>query len=189
MSEEEVKNQKLLEHKILEDEYAEVVSKILGFRKGNIASILSNKVLKYYDIKLLLQKIQESDFLLGTAETKANINYFVSRRGLDMILMDAYKNFDKKSSTVANSKLAQDVFRSIITKRLWRKKLAFNDEIIPQVIHMGGGLAKLVNLPEYDLNVWVNSKFVEFYDSCSKTPLKTFLKIINEHESGEAIIL
>ena len=44
------------------------------------------------DLTLLLRKIKESDFLLGKAETKPNINHFSVKNMIERILADAYKN-------------------------------------------------------------------------------------------------
>ena len=57
-----------------------------------IFSIIS--ILKKYDITILIEKIKESDFLMGKLETKPRITNFTRKNMLDRIMADEYKNRD-----------------------------------------------------------------------------------------------
>ena len=57
-----------------------------------IFSIIS--ILKKYDITILIEKIKESDFLMGKLEIKPRITNFTRKNMLDRIMADEYKNRD-----------------------------------------------------------------------------------------------
>ena len=76
-------------------EYKELVSKSTGMGMNIIDNLMANIIhtLKsQYDIKFLIQKIKESDFLMGKLETKPSTANFSKKVMLDRIMADEYKN-------------------------------------------------------------------------------------------------
>lgn len=76
-------------------EYKELVSKATGMGMNIVDNLMANIIhtLKsQYDIKFLIQKIKESDFLMGKLETKPSTANFSKKVMLDRIMADEYKN-------------------------------------------------------------------------------------------------
>ena len=73
-------------------EIKDIASKATGVDRFRIDNIMTISNFRDIDLTLLLRKIKESDFLLGKAETKPNINHFSVRNMIERILADAYKN-------------------------------------------------------------------------------------------------
>ena len=76
-------------------EYKELVSKATGMSMNIVDNLMANIIhtLKsQYDIKFLIQKIKESDFLMGKLETKPSTANFSKKVMLDRIMADEYKN-------------------------------------------------------------------------------------------------
>lgn len=72
-------------------EIKDIASKATGVDRFRIDNIMTISNFRDIDLSLLLQKIKESDFLLGKAETKPKINHFSVRSMIERILADAYK--------------------------------------------------------------------------------------------------
>lgn len=82
-------------------EYKELVSKATGMGKNIVDNLMANIIhtLKsQYDIKFLIQKIKESDFLMGKLETKPSTANFSKKVMLDRIMADEYKNKTKTTA-------------------------------------------------------------------------------------------
>ena len=73
-------------------EIKDIASKATGVDRFRIDNIMTISNFRDIDLTLLLRKIKESDFLLGKAETKPNINHFSVKNMIERILADAYKN-------------------------------------------------------------------------------------------------
>lgn len=76
-------------------EYKEIVSKSTGIGMNIIDSLMANilhTLKSQYDIKFLIQKIKESDFLMGKLETRPSTANFSKKVMLDRIMADEYKN-------------------------------------------------------------------------------------------------
>ena len=72
-------------------EIKDIASKATGVDRFRIDNIMTISNFRDIDLTLLLRKIKESDFLLGKAETKPNINHFSVKNMIERILADAYK--------------------------------------------------------------------------------------------------
>ena len=82
-------------------EYKELVSKATGMGMNIVDNLMANIIhtLKsQYDIKFLIQKIKESDFLMGKLETKPSTANFSKKVMLDRIMADEYKNKTKTTA-------------------------------------------------------------------------------------------
>ena len=73
-------------------EIKDIASKATGVDRFRIDNLMPISNFRDIDLTLLLRKIKESDFLLGKAETKPNINHFSVKNMIERILADAYKN-------------------------------------------------------------------------------------------------
>ena len=76
-------------------EYKKIVSEATGMGMNIVDNLMANIIhtLKsQYDIKFLIQKIKESDFLMGKLETKPSTANFSKKVMLDRIMADEYKN-------------------------------------------------------------------------------------------------
>ena len=58
----------------------------------NLMANIIHTLKSQYDIKFLIQKIKESDFLMGKLETKPSTANFSKKVMLDRIMADEYKN-------------------------------------------------------------------------------------------------
>ncbi|MDY3059238.1 MAG: hypothetical protein SOR11_04470 [Fusobacterium sp.] len=72
-------------------EIKDIVSKSTGVDRFRIDNIMTPSNFRDIDLRLLLQKIKESDFLQGKSDKKPNINHFSVRNMIERILADAYK--------------------------------------------------------------------------------------------------
>lgn len=75
-------------------EYKNIIHKSTGLEMNIIDNSIANIIytLKSYDMDLLIEKIQASDFLMGRLENKPRINNFTRKNMLDRIMADEYKN-------------------------------------------------------------------------------------------------
>ena len=72
-------------------EIKDIASKATGVDRFRIDNIMTISNFRDIDLRLLLQKIKESDFLQGKSDKKPNINHFSVRNMIERILADAYK--------------------------------------------------------------------------------------------------
>ena len=72
-------------------EIKDIASKATGVDRFRIDNIMTPSNFRDIDLRLLLQKIKESDFLQGKSDKKPNINHFSVRNMIERILADAYK--------------------------------------------------------------------------------------------------
>lgn len=82
-------------------EYKKIVSEATGMGMNIIDNLMANIIhtLKsQYDIKFLIHKIKESDFLMGKLETKPSTANFSQKSMLDRIMADEYKNKTKTTA-------------------------------------------------------------------------------------------
>lgn len=72
-------------------EIKDIASKATGVDRFRIDNIMTPSNFRDIDLRLLLQKIKESDFLQGKSDKKPSINHFSVRNMIERILADAYK--------------------------------------------------------------------------------------------------
>lgn len=72
-------------------EIKDIASKATGVDRFRIDNIMTPSNFRDIDLRLLLQKIKESDFLQGKSDKKPSINHFSVRNMIERILVDAYK--------------------------------------------------------------------------------------------------
>lgn len=72
-------------------EIKDIVSKSTGVDRFRIDNIMTPSNFRDIDLRLLLQKIKESDFLQGKSDKKPSINHFSVKNMIERILADAYK--------------------------------------------------------------------------------------------------
>lgn len=75
-------------------EYADIVTNATGVAKNIVEQSIFNNMmtLKKYDCQLLLQKIKESDYLMGKLERKPSVSNFSRKTMIDRIMADEYKS-------------------------------------------------------------------------------------------------
>ena len=73
-------------------EIKDIASKATGVDRFRIDNIMTPSNFRDIDLRLLLQKIKESDFLQGKSDKKPSINHFSVKNMIERILADAYKN-------------------------------------------------------------------------------------------------
>lgn len=73
------------------NEIKDIAVKSTGIDRFRIDNIMTPSNFRDIDLRLLLQKIKESDFLQGKSDKKPNINHFSVRNMIERILADAYK--------------------------------------------------------------------------------------------------
>ena len=78
-------------------EYVSLVSESTEVNLFQVQQAISLATLRNYDINLLIMKIKESDFLLGLLDTKPTIRNFTQQKMLNLIMVDSYKNKEKKN--------------------------------------------------------------------------------------------
>lgn len=84
-------------------EIKDIVSKSTGVDRFRIDNIMTPSNFRDIDLRLLLQKIKESDFLQGKSDKKPNINHFSVRNMIERILADAYKTNKTDDAQVPKS--------------------------------------------------------------------------------------
>ncbi|MGL5724948.1 helix-turn-helix domain-containing protein [Cetobacterium sp.] len=85
-------------------EYINIVSKSTGLDIFRIENVIQPSLFKDIEIKEVIEKIKESDFLQGLKEDKPKIGNFTTKNMLNRILIDSYKNNDKKEIKKENIK-------------------------------------------------------------------------------------
>lgn len=78
-------------------EYVSLVSESTEVNLFQVQQAISLATLRNYDINLLIMKIKESDFLLGLLDTKPTIRNFTQQKMLNLIMVNSYKNKEKKN--------------------------------------------------------------------------------------------
>ena len=78
-------------------EYVKLVSESTEVNLFQVQQAISLATLRNYDINLLIMKIKESDFLLGLLDTKPTIRNFTQQKMLNLIMVNSYKNKEKKN--------------------------------------------------------------------------------------------
>lgn len=73
-------------------EYINIVSKSTGLDLFRIENVIQPSLFKDIEIKEVIEKIKESDFLQGLKEDKPKIGNFTTKNMLNRILIDSYKN-------------------------------------------------------------------------------------------------
>lgn len=73
------------------NEIKDIASKATGVDRFRIDNIMTPSNFRDIDLRLLLQKIKESDFLQGKSDKKPSINHFSVKNMIERILADAYK--------------------------------------------------------------------------------------------------
>ncbi|MGL4449889.1 MAG: hypothetical protein ACRCX2_05060 [Paraclostridium sp.] len=73
-------------------EYINIVSKSTGLDIFRIENVIQPSLFKDIEIKEVIEKIKESDFLQGLKEDKPKIGNFTTKNMLNRILIDSYKN-------------------------------------------------------------------------------------------------
>nr|DAV28489.1 MAG TPA: hypothetical protein [Caudoviricetes sp.] len=84
-------------------EIKDIVSKSTGVDRFRIDNIMTPSNFRDIDLRLLLQKIKESDFLQGKSDKKPSINHFSVKNMIERILADAYKTNKTDDVQVAKS--------------------------------------------------------------------------------------
>ena len=85
-----------------------LLKEIIGNSTKISMNVIENSIynilptLRKYDLKLLIQKIKESDFLMGKLEVKPKVSNFTRKNMIDRIMADEYKN--KEYSCSQNEK-------------------------------------------------------------------------------------
>ena len=85
-----------------------LLKEIIGNSTKVSMNVIENSIynilptLRKYDLKLLIQKIKESDFLMGKLEVKPKVSNFTRKNMIDRIMADEYKN--KEYSCSQNEK-------------------------------------------------------------------------------------
>lgn len=77
-------------------EYINIVSKSTGLDVFRIENVITPSLFKDIEISEVLKKIKESDYLQGLKEDKPKIGNFTTKSMINRILVDSYKNNDKK---------------------------------------------------------------------------------------------
>ena len=78
-------------------EYISLVSEATEVNLFQVQQAISLATLRNYDINMLILKIKESDFLLGKTDSKPSIRNFTQQKMLNLIMVDSYKNKEKKN--------------------------------------------------------------------------------------------
>lgn len=73
------------------NEIKDIAVKSTGIDRFRIDNIMTPSNFRDIDLRLLLQKIKESDFLQGKSDKKPSINHFSVKNMIERILADAYK--------------------------------------------------------------------------------------------------
>lgn len=89
-------NQEKIEFRENLNKYISKVEEVTGKNKEEICRVINPSLMKNIDIVLLLQKINDSNFLSGKAEIKPKINNFCSKTMIDKILIGFYENHETK---------------------------------------------------------------------------------------------
>ena len=84
-------------------EIKDIASKATGVDRFRIDNIMTPSNFRDIDLRLLLQKIKESDFLQGKSDKKPSINHFSVKNMIERILADAYKTNKTDDVQVAKS--------------------------------------------------------------------------------------
>lgn len=92
-------NQEKIEFRENLNKYISKVEEVTGKNKEEICRVINPSLMKNIDIVLLLQKINDSNFLNGKAETKPKINNFCSKTMIDKILIGFYDDREEEKKT------------------------------------------------------------------------------------------
>lgn len=70
-----------------------------GLSMVHVESLIKPYIYKEIDFDLFLKKIKASDFLMGKTKEKPTMFHFATKKGIDLVMADVYKN---KSSSMNN---------------------------------------------------------------------------------------
>lgn len=104
-------DEKAVEFKNNIHELREIAVNSTGLNKIQVDGVIRPYTYKDIDLTILLEKIKQSDFLMGKCENKPTIAHFTQLNMLNKILADYYKN--KVNTT------EQPISKDLSRKRLW----------------------------------------------------------------------
>ena len=82
------------------NEYKDLVCKATGLDKFQVDNLILPSKLRKRDIRKLIKKVEESDYLMGKLPNTPKISTFSSEHCLNLILADNYKNRDSKKKRI-----------------------------------------------------------------------------------------
>lgn len=85
--------------------YMNMVSNVTNKTIMEISNVINPQSMKEYDLNLLIEEIENSDFLSGKLERKPMITNFTRKSMIDRILIGEYRNKVEKKEEVAKRKI------------------------------------------------------------------------------------